>query len=111
MIIYRTENNEEKLTFHILNGLRFFFFGVPQGSTLSPFLLNIFLIDFLFTMSDIDIAIYVDDNIPYGSVKNIDEVKHSLQQTAITLNCFIDDLFQGNVDNFHLRVSSTTPFI
>lgn len=70
-----------------------------------------FLIDFLFTMGDIDIAIYVDDIIPYGSVKNIDEVTHSLQQTANTFNCFIDDLFQGNVDNFHLLVSSATPFI
>ena len=47
-------------------------FGVTQGSILRPLLLNIFLADLFFIISDIDIASYADDNKQYNTADNVD---------------------------------------
>ena len=48
-------------------------FGVPQGSILVPMLYNI-LADLFFILSKIDIANYADDNTPYISSNDVNEL-------------------------------------
>ena len=60
-------------------------FGVQQGSILGPLLFNIFLVDFFLIHSDSDIANFVDDNTPYLSAKNVEDVIKSLERTSVSL--------------------------
>ena len=56
--------------------------------------LNLFAI-----MDQHDIANYADDNTPYVSCKNIDEVVKSLEETShLILKCFSDNQFQRNAN-------------
>ena len=57
-------------------------YGVPQGSILGPLLFNIDLCDLFLTMNNEDIANYADDNTPYVSGKNIDEVVRFLEESS-----------------------------
>ena len=82
-------------------------FGIPQGSILDPLLLNIFLIDLFFIDDNIDIASYADDNTPYISAKNIDEVILSLEKATDTLfKWFSDNVMKSNAVKCHLLVST-----
>ena len=47
---------------------------VPQCSNLWPLLFNIFLADLFLMHSDIDITNFKDDNTPYLSAKNVEDV-------------------------------------
>ena len=83
-------------------------FGVPQGSIISPLLLNIFLADLFFILNDVDIASYADDNIPYAIVDDINSVITSLKKTSKALfEWFENDLLKSNADKCHLLVSSS----
>ena len=82
-------------------------FGVPQGSILGPLLFNIFLIDLVFIVENIDIASYADDNTPYISANNINEVILSLEKATDTLFEWLsDNVMKSNADKCHLLVST-----
>ena len=58
-------------------------FGVPQGSIFGSFLFNIFLCDLVLIMKEISFASYADDNTPYITAENLDEVIKSLEKDSI----------------------------
>ena len=81
--------------------------AVPQGSILGPLLFNIFLAGLFLGLKDVDIANFADDNRPYTSANNIDELIDSLEKASSNLfKWFNDSLFKGNPDKCHLLVST-----
>ena len=83
-------------------------FGVPQGSILGPLLFNIFLADLFLIHSDIDIANFADDNTPYLSAKNVEDVIESLERALVSLfRCFESNLLKGNADKCRFLVSTS----
>ena len=67
-------------------------FEVPQGSILRPMPFNVFLADLFFTVNDINIASYADDNTPYIIADNMDYLITSLEQAS-------NDLFEWFKNN------------
>ena len=68
---------------------------------MGPLLFNIDLCDLSVIMDQHDIANYVDDNTPYVSGKNIDEVVKSLEKASrLIFKWFSDNQFQGNTASF-----------
>ena len=81
-------------------------FGVPQGSILGPLLFNIFLYDLFLIMKETRLASYTDDNMPYVTAKNLDEVIKSLEEDSIKLfQWFSENQMKANHDKCHLLVS------
>ena len=82
-------------------------FGAPQGSILKPLLLNDFLANLFFTVNDIGIAIYADDNIPYMIADNVDDLITSLEQASNGLiEWFENSFLKSNADKCYLLVST-----
>ena len=83
-------------------------FGVPQGSIRGPLLFNIFLADLFFTLNDVVIASYADDNTPYVIADDINGVITSLEQTSKALfEWFENNLLKSNADKCHLLGSAS----
>ena len=81
-------------------------FRVPQGSILRPLLFNIFLCDLFLIMKETSFASYADDNTPYVTAENLDEVIKSLEKDSIKLfQWFSDNQMKANHDKCHLVVS------
>ena len=74
---------------------------LPQVSILGPSLFNIFLADLFFIHNDIDIANSADDNMPYLSAKNVEDVIESLERASVSLlRWFENNLLKGKADKF-----------
>ena len=81
--------------------------GALQGSILGPLLFNIFLSDLFLVLKDVDIANFTDDNTPFTSANNIDDLIDSLEKvSSILFKWFKDNLLKGNLDRCHLLVST-----
>ena len=95
----RTKINSSYSTWHEI------IFGVPESSIFGPLLFNILLIDLFFVVENIDIASYADDNTPYISANDINEVILSLEKATDTLfKWFSDNVMKSNADKCHLLV-------
>ena len=82
-------------------------YWVPQGSILEPLLYNEDLCDLFFIMNHEDIANYADDNTPYVSGKNIDEVVRFLEEfSRVIFKWFSDNQFQANASICHVLLST-----
>ena len=66
-----------------------------------------FLADLFFTVNDIDIASYVDDNTPYMIADNVGGLITSLEQASNGLFEWLkNNLLKSNADKCHLLVST-----
>ena len=80
---------------------------VRQGLILGPLLFDIFLANLYSVLKDGDTANFVDDNTPFTSANNIDDLIDSLEKAPSSLfKWFKGNLLKGNPDNCHLLVSS-----
>ena len=69
-------------------------------------LFNIFLADLFFTVNDIDIASYADDNTPYMIADNVDDLITPLEQASNDLfEWSKNNLLKSNADKCHLLLS------
>ena len=82
-------------------------FGVPQVSFPGPLLFNIFLCDLFFIMNKTEFASYADDNTPYTSGQNIDNVIRTLENDSVRLfKWFSNNQMKANKDKCHPLLSN-----
>ena len=82
-------------------------FGVPQGSILGPLLFNIFICDLFLFVTDTDIASYADDNTPYVSAHEPQEVINKLESISANMfKWFKHNGMKANADKCHLLLSA-----
>ena len=104
---YLTNRQQRVKIDHRLSSWEEKLFGVPEGSSLGPFLLNIFLCDLFLFINDIDIASSADDNTPYVVDKNPEKTIKVLEHTSVDLLIwFKNNGMKANADKYHLLVNS-----
>ena len=75
---------------------------------MGPLLFNIFLADLLLIHSDIDTANFAEDNTPWLSNENVEDVLEPLQRASVSLfRWFQNTLLKGNADKCHFLVSTS----
>ena len=80
-------------------------FGVPQGSILGPLLFNIFINDIFYFTQKTSIANYADDNTPYVTGNNLNDMLEILSsETSILFEWFRINEMKSNSDKCHLLV-------
>ena len=80
---------------------------VPQSSIFGPLLFNIGICHLFCIIEDCDIANYADDNTPFLSGKNVEEVFNSLENVSSNLfQWFTENELKGNESKCHLLISS-----
>ena len=80
---------------------------VPQESILKPLLFNIFLCELFLIMKETSFASYADNNnTPYATAENLNEVIRSFEEDSIKLFQWLsDNQMKANHDTCHLLVS------
>ena len=85
--------------------------GVPQGSILRPFFLNIFLYDMFLFCNDIDFARYADNNTSECIGKTPEEVVSQLEKSSRSIfEWFQNNGWFHNPDKCHLLLSKNDNF-
>ena len=83
------------------------FIRVPQRSILGLLLFNIDLYDLFVIMDQHDRANYADDNTPYVSGKNIDEVAKSLEEvSSLIFKWFCDNVLLSTDQQVHVNLGT-----
>ena len=82
-------------------------FGLSHGSILGPLLFNIFISDLFLILNNIEIASCANDNTPYCSYKNFEDVITCLEKTADDLFTWFDNNgMKVNPNKCHLLLST-----
>ena len=86
--------------------------GVPQSSIFGLLISYIFSTDLFLIHGDIDIANFVDDNTPYLSSENVEDVIEPLKWASIFLfRWFKNSLLKDDSDKYHFPVSTSQEVI
>ena len=106
---YHSEKQQRTKVTSAYNTYSDLLYDAPQGSILGPLLFNIYISDMFYDIDLCDIASYAEDNTPYTSDFNLEEV---IQKLELTTNNFFEwfknNHMKPNADKCHLLVTRDT---